>query len=63
MVLRYISSSLVGCITYYSINNHPPYATDLCDETFVRNAAAKIKFFMKNTDIIQGKDQFSFNEI
>ena len=30
---------------------------------FVRNAAAKIKFFMKNTYIIQGKDQFSFNEI
>ena len=26
---------------------------------FLRNAAAKIKFFMKNTYIIQGKDQFS----
>ena len=26
---------------------------------YVRNAAAKIKFFMKNTYIIQGKDQFS----
>ena len=30
---------------------------------FLRNAAAKIKFFMKNTYVIQGKDQFSFNEI